>query len=115
MKITIYSVFFSISLFFCSQAQAAVTCDRGKIKNVFVTFPKNEQAQVNIYFSDGRGGVWKKVPYHITEAGLDRLFSAAMAYKVANRSVKVSYPDLSSCSQISVSGTDATFTGIWLD
>jgi hypothetical protein len=115
LKMILNITTFIVLIFGATMANAGVNCDRGTIKQVYFTFPKNGEGQVNIYFNDGKGGIWKKVPHHTTNEGLDRLFSAAISYKLANERVTVYYPNLASCSDISSSGTDATFTAMWLN
>ncbi|CAD5247783.1 exported hypothetical protein [Alteromonas sp. 38] len=115
LKMILNITTFIMLILAANMANAGVNCDRGTIKSVYFTFPKNGEGQVNIYFNDGKGGIWKKVPHHTTNEGLDRLFSAAISYKVANERVTVRYPNLASCNDISSSETDATVTAIWLN
>ncbi|MCW8090205.1 hypothetical protein [Alteromonas sp. ASW11-130] len=108
--LTIAMILFAI---FNVSSALAVDCNRGKIDKVFFTFPKNNEPQINIFFTDGKGAIWKKAPHHLNHDNLDRMFSAAMAYKIAQRDIVVRYEHVSQCSQLDNNTTDK-FIGFWL-
>lgn len=107
--IAIFTLLASISAF-------AVTCNRGPVVRVYLSLPSTDIGQVNAYFGDGKGGIWKQADTHLSQENLDRLYTLLLTSKTTGSPVRVAYgPDVTDCASISPTEANRNFTSIWLD